>query len=134
MNDRAFFDSNLLVYFVTDTPQKGVIDGLILNTPNRFISLQCLNEFSNVYIKKKYLSTEALSEALYHIFELFTIHYTTKETVIEALQIKQRYGYSYYDSLIIATSLDCDCNILYSEDMQDGQIINSRLIISNPIK
>jgi len=42
-----------------------------------------------------------------------------------------RYGFSYYDSLIIASALECECSVLFSEDMQHGQIIESTLKIVN---
>ncbi len=44
-----------------------------------------------------------------------------------------RYGYSYWDSLIIATALQNDCSILYSEDMQHNQLIEGKLRIINPL-
>ncbi|MCY7350108.1 MAG: hypothetical protein LH606_05515 [Cytophagaceae bacterium] len=53
---------------------------------------------------------------------------------MDALRIKGRYGYQFYDSLIIATALQVGCTVLYSEDMQDGQVIDLRLTILNPFK
>jgi predicted nucleic acid-binding protein len=50
-----------------------------------------------------------------------------------ALGVQARYGYSFYDSLIVAAALDAGCNRLYSEDMQDGQRIEG-LTIENPFK
>jgi predicted nucleic acid-binding protein len=51
---------------------------------------------------------------------------------VAACQIAEKYHFSFYDSLIIAASLECDCNILYSEDMHHGQIIENKLKIVNP--
>ncbi|MEI6154767.1 MAG: DNA-binding protein, partial [Deltaproteobacteria bacterium] len=45
-----------------------------------------------------------------------------------------KYQYSYYDSLIISSALEKKCQILYSEDMQDGQTIEKTLKIVNPFK
>lgn len=55
-----------------------------------------------------------------------------KSTINEALQIKKIYKYSYWDSLIISSSLENNCNILYSEDLHGGQIINEKLRVQNP--
>ena len=52
--------------------------------------------------------------------------------VAKAIEINNRYGYSYWDSLIVATALRSNCNILYSEDMQNSQLIEDRLRIINP--
>jgi len=48
-----------------------------------------------------------------------------------ALEIKPRYGYSFYDSLIIAAALTAGCRRVYSEDLQHGQRIG-QLTIVNP--
>ena len=56
----------------------------------------------------------------------------TAQTVLSALQWGERLGYSHYDSQIIAAALAADCSVLYSEDMQHGQLIDGRLTIVNP--
>lgn len=48
-----------------------------------------------------------------------------------ALQICERYEYSIYDSLVIAAALEASCDVLYTEDMRDGQQIES-MVIRNP--
>lgn len=51
---------------------------------------------------------------------------------IKAMEIKEKLGFSYWDSLIIASALENQCNILYSEDMQNGQIVENKFKIVNP--
>ena len=53
-------------------------------------------------------------------------------TIQLALAIAQKYQYSYFDSLIVASALEVGCDRLYSEDMQDGQQIDNQLTITNP--
>ncbi len=53
-------------------------------------------------------------------------------TIQEAIRIKEKYAYSYYDSAIIASALKNKCTILYTEDMQHKQIIENTLKIINP--
>ena len=53
-------------------------------------------------------------------------------TAAQALGIAERLGYQVYDSLIIASALEAGCATLYSEDMQDGQVVEGRLTIRNP--
>ena len=55
-------------------------------------------------------------------------------TIQSALNIVDQYGFSYYDCLIISSALECKSTILYSEDMNDGQIIDKKLKIINPFK
>ena len=54
------------------------------------------------------------------------------ETVLSALRLGERLGYSHYDSQIIAAALAAGCTVLYSEDMQHGQLIDGTLTIVNP--
>lgn len=49
-----------------------------------------------------------------------------------ALQVAMRYGYHIYDALVVAAALDAECNTLYSEDLQAGQVIDGQLTIRNP--
>lgn len=53
-------------------------------------------------------------------------------TIEHALHLAQAYRYSYYDSLILAASLEKTCHVLYSEDMQHQQVIEQQLTIVNP--
>jgi predicted nucleic acid-binding protein len=55
-----------------------------------------------------------------------------QNTIKKALALNERYEYSYYDCLIIASSLEAGCKYLFSEDMQHGQIIENSLKIINP--
>ena len=55
-------------------------------------------------------------------------------TVESCLKLKERYEYSYWDSLLLAAALDSGCNVLYSEDMQHSQVIDKRLTIINPFE
>ena len=49
-----------------------------------------------------------------------------------ALGLAERYGFQVYDALIVAAALEAGCGTLFSEDMQDGQLIEGRLTIRNP--
>lgn len=55
-------------------------------------------------------------------------------TIKKAIQVKRDTNYSYWDSLVIASALENNCSILYTEDMQDGQVIENNLTIVNPFK
>ena len=56
----------------------------------------------------------------------------TVSTVNQACQIADRYSYSFYDSLILAAALEAECPVLFSEDLQHGQLIEQALTIKNP--
>lgn len=57
---------------------------------------------------------------------------TGAETVLSAINLQGELGFSFWDSLIVASALEADCDTLYSEDMQHGRLISRRLRIINP--
>jgi predicted nucleic acid-binding protein len=56
------------------------------------------------------------------------------ETHVDALRIAERYRYAIFDALIVAAALRADSDALWSEDMQDGVVIDDRLRIANPFR
>ena len=51
-----------------------------------------------------------------------------------ALRIADRYGYAIFDALIVASALNANCRVLWSENMQDGIVIERQLRIANPFR
>ena len=56
------------------------------------------------------------------------------ETHERGLTLASRYGLNIYDAMIVASALLAGCTVLYSEDMQDGQVFERQLTIRNPFK
>ncbi len=54
------------------------------------------------------------------------------DTYIEASDIRKRYNFSFWDSLIVASALQAGCRTLYSEDLNHGMIVGKKLHIVNP--
>lgn len=131
MRDRVFIDTNVLLYLYDSNSEKKSIAKEILKS-NHHISTQVLNEFSNISIKKLRLSHDDLSENVKKIIEKTTVFVFSENTILFAIDIREKYKFQYYDSLIIATALENKCTILYSEDMQHEQIIENQLKIINP--
>ncbi|WP_295454240.1 PIN domain-containing protein [uncultured Thiodictyon sp.] len=68
------------------------------------------------------------------ILRLVRLNNIGLEQVRSAWALAERYGYRHYDCLIIASALAADCTALYTEDMQDGQVIAGRLTLINPFR
>lgn len=135
MNDNCFIDTNILVYCYTgDEPvkQQKALD--IANNPDTFISTQVLTELSNTLKKKFKLDWKAVENVVSEVSSDFNVYVNKPATIERACKIADKYQYSFYDSLIIAAALSSNCKTLYSEDMQDGQIIENSLSIVNPFK
>lgn len=131
MQDRIFLDSNILLYAIgNDKYKKNLSIELIKKTP--VITIQVLNEISNIMIRKLKLSYQDIHRIINFIIQKCDINSIDIITVRKALDISEKYKYSYYDSLIIASALENNCNILYTEDMHHGQNIENILKIINP--
>ncbi len=134
MSGRAFLDSNLVLYLYSqDEPEKRDRVLRLIEKNSCMISIQVLNEFSNVCIKKFKLPAKAVSLALDELTMTFEIAGIDADSIRGALRLHETLGYSYYDSLILSTALQNGCEVLFSEDMQDGQVVKSRLRITNPL-
>lgn len=134
MSARAFLDTNIFVYaIVQDDPRTHDAEELI--TEGGTVSVQVLNEFAAVARRKTNLTWGEVQLALESIQILCPDPLPiTLDTHQEALAIAERYGYRIYDALIVASALEAKCAILYSEDMQDGQVVDHRLTIRNPFR
>ncbi len=135
MIDKTFIDTNILVYLSSnDEIKKDIATKFLYKLSNAVISTQVLGEFSNVAIRKKILTSDKLIEYLKHFERSFEVTVITEKTIISAIKIKEKYKFSFWDSMIISAALQANCNILYSEDMHHNQIIEQKLTIVNPFK
>jgi predicted nucleic acid-binding protein len=134
-----FIDTNILVYaYDKDEKIKNTIAKKILidcwEKQSGVISTQVLQEFYVTVTAKlsKKLSTDEATE-LIKDFLSWPIEQITPHDIIDATAFQKRYKYSFWDSLIIIIAQKSGAEILYSEDLQDGQRIGD-LIIQNPFK
>jgi predicted nucleic acid-binding protein len=133
MPDKVFIDTNVLIYgYSEDEPDKRQRAIDCVRSGEAWISTQVLNETINVLKRKFSLSYSQIRDAVQELSEGFPIVLVSVNTIEMALNLAERYQYSYFDSLILASALEAGCQILYSEDLQDGQRIENQLMIVNP--
>lgn len=134
MKDKVFLDSNVILYSYskTELDKNQIANDLIFSLNEILISTQVINEVTNILYKKFKLDTISIEDAILEIHNNLNVVNFSFTTQIKALKIKEKYKLQYYDCLIIATALENGCTILYSEDMQHGQIIENQLKIINP--
>lgn len=128
-----FFDTNVLLYLLSadstkaDRVEETLADG-------GAISVQVLNEFASVALRKLGMKVAEVREVLEPITAICDVAPLTVQIHQRGLQLAQRYRFSFYDALIVSAALDAGCTTLYSEDMQDGQLIDRTLRIRNPFR
>ena len=126
-----FFDTNVLLYLLSaDAAKADRAESLLADRAT--ISVQVLNEFAAVTTRELGMPLKEVRDILGTIRRVCRVEPLTVETHDRALDLVRRYGYSIYDSQLIASALIAGCARLYSEDFQHGQLIERRLRIINP--
>jgi len=135
MPDKAFIDTNVFIYYQrADNPHKQAIAKNLLETNNCVASTQVINEISNILTKKYPTLEKEIELFLQDVTEYYEIITTSVSLTFSALKIHFKHKFSFFDSLIIAAALEANCNIIYTEDMQHGQVIDNTLKIVNPFR
>ena len=128
----AFFDTNVLLYLLSNDAAKADRAEALL-AAGGVLSVQVLNEFAAVASRKLGLAWPEIREVLGTVQSLCQVEPMTVATHERGLAIAERYGFSIYDSLIVAAALLGGCQVVWTDDLQDGQRIGDRLTVRNPL-
>ena len=127
MTDRSFIDTNVLVYAeASDAPDKQQAALALLKqlyeTGTGVLSTQVLQEYCNVAIKKLKLPVAHIRAQL-DMYEQFEVVQITPAIIRAGLDLNQTRSVGFYDALIIASAQTAGCNVLFSEDLNTGEVI-----------
>lgn len=134
---RFFLDTNVIVYTFDHTaPQKQDVAQQLVEkslTGEGCISYQVIQEFLNLALRKfsPHMSMSQAQRYLQNVLLPLCDYYPGEKFYQHGLSIQERWRFSWYDSLIITAALETGCNLLYSEDLQHKQKIET-LTILNP--
>jgi predicted nucleic acid-binding protein len=128
---RDFLDSNIVLYYYTETePAKRLAAGSLLLNSEVTLSTQVLSETCHVLRKKFKWEWEQIDGIFKELRRLFPIVQVTTETIERAISLSKRTQYPYYDCLILASAIEADCSVLYSEDFQHNQVVDGVRIVN----
>jgi predicted nucleic acid-binding protein len=134
MTDKlSFLDSNILIYLVENNADKKAKVLSIIST-DCMISTQVVGENINACMRKLKMTKEKAFKHANELLATLSIKTIQPSTIEAGMMICNKYQLSWWDSLIVAAALENNCEILYSEDMQDGLVIEKRLTIVNPFR
>ena len=126
-----FFDTSVLLYLLSDDAVKADRVETLLGARG-VISVQVLNEFAVVALRKLKMPLHEVREILDTIRAVCTVEPLTVDAHDRGLAVFERYRFSFYDSILVATALISGAKTLYSEDLQHGQVIDKQLRVTNP--
>lgn len=129
-----FLDSNIWIYALAQNQpkQKQTAAARLIKTAGVVISTQVINEVCINLKRKASFSEEQIRALIDSFYQGSRIIAFDAETLTQASLLREKYALSFWDSLIVSTALSSGVSTLYSEDMQNGLVINQQLTITNP--
>lgn len=135
---KEFWDSNLWVYLFTvstdpqDVGKQSRLLSMLSAAPDITVSAQVINELANVLLQKFRYDENRVEAIIDHVGQSVMVQTLTLTHSKKALALRRKYKFSWFDALIVAAALEAGCEVLYTEDMQDGLVVEGALLISNP--
>lgn len=130
-----FLDTNIWLYAFLETEagtSKQQIARSLIDREGVAVSTQVINEVCVNLIKKGLLDEAEIQQLVQDFYEGCQVIELSRQILMNASELRQRYNFSFWDSLIIACALEASIDTLYSEDMQNGLIVSECLRIVNP--
>jgi predicted nucleic acid-binding protein len=132
MSDRVFIDTNIFVYMQrADDKRKQRVARETIDTFTCVASTQVLKELCSIFTKKIPIPVEDLQKIVAAVRATCEVDVVDNAAIDEALLLFKRYGFSFFDCLILVSALRCGCKYIFTEDMREGQTINGSLKIVN---
>ena len=131
MTAKAFLDTNIVLYAIgQDTHKKAVARQLIATNP--MVSAQVINESVNVCLKKFKFDKKQAYAFADTVMNKVNVLPVDEAVIRKSADLAMTHQLSNWDALIVAAALLADCETVYSEDMQHGQIFEKSLKVINP--
>jgi predicted nucleic acid-binding protein len=139
MADKYFVDTNILVYAhdrsagAKHERAKSLIEEL-WRARTGVVSTQVLQELC-VNLRRKAarpLDAKTTREIVTDYLS-WDVTVNTGDSILEALELEERYGISFWDALVIQAAEASGAAVLYSEDLSDGQRYGAVRVV-NPLR
>ncbi len=117
-----------------DKQKQLVAKSLIRQTPRIALSTQVINEVSINLVRKFQADERDIRKLIRSFYRKYLVIALNRSILLHASDLRVVYHFSFWDSIIVASALAAGAAILYSEDMQDGLIVQNQLSIVNPLQ
>ena len=132
----CFIDTNVWLYaFIrAQEDNKHGIAKKVIQANEAIVSTQVINEICVNLLKKTELSEQDIRALIRSFYGSYRVIELNPDILLKASELRDQYSFSFWDSMIVASALYAQCEILYSEDMQSGLQVEEKLIVQNPFK
>ena len=129
-----FIDTNIWLYSFIQSQdrEKNEISKTVIKECEIVLSTQIINEMCVNLIRNANFSEVKIQNLIDSLYRKYTVFELSKDVLLKSSKIRVNYNFSFWDSVVAASALDCDANYLISEDMQDGFKLENKLTIVNP--
>jgi predicted nucleic acid-binding protein len=138
MSDRYFVDTNILMYAhdmaagAKHERAKALVEDL-WQKRSGVLSTQVLQELCiNLRKSARPLDVKATREIVADYLS-WQVIVNGGESILEALDLEQRYQISFWDALIVQAAQASGAEVLYSDDLSDGQQYGAVRVV-NPLR
>ena len=132
MNKIIALDTNILVYCHSNDELNKRETAIGLFSMYPIVSTQVLSEYFNIVKRKLKLPKHEIMDVCLQNIELCILQPVALATLKYARNLLDRYDFQLFDSIIVASAIEANCHILYSEDLHHGLVVENRLTIVNP--
>jgi len=134
MNDRSFFDTNVLVYSDDKATPAKRSRAIELVAKHRragtgALSSQVLQEYFVTVTRKLQVHAEVARRKVELLAE-FDLFIPDLDDILAAIDLHRLHGFSFWDALVIRAAKESACTILYSEDLQPGRVVDGVQIVN----
>lgn len=134
MSDKCFVDSNVWLYaFMDENSSKRDKALNVIESAGTVLSTQIINEVCCNLLRKAGYTELEIQQTVANFRARYPILNVTTDIIYRASQLRISHSFSYWDSVIIATAMEANCGIVYSEDMHNGLQIGNLKIV-NPFR
>ena len=133
--NKMFVDTNVWLYaFVRIDAErdKNRTAAALIKKHVIVISSQIINEVCVNLIKKTHMDETAISELISSFYRRYEVVEPNREIILDASRLRDRYRFSFWDSLLVASAIHAGAKRFCTEDMQEGLVVDGKLRITNP--
>jgi predicted nucleic acid-binding protein len=134
---RCFLDTNIWLYaFITgqDPTKTQKAKHLLATAQEIVLSTQVINEMCVNLLRKAVFTEREIRELIADLYDAYLVVELDRTIHLKASELREQAQFSFWDSTIVANALFSGAHILYSEDMQDGYVVEGKMTIINPVK
>ena len=130
----CFVDTNIWLYafIASQDLSRSEIAKDLIQQGGIVISPQIINEVCVNLLKKAQVGESSILLLINSFYRKYRVEAIDKDLLLNSSELREKWQFSFWDSLIVSSALRSGAEVLYAEDMSDGLVVDNQLTITNP--